>query len=80
MKQTPLIRAAMKGFVEIMRILLTKGADPLSRDENNHDAMDICETAGFSAGVELLEEYFLLEGIVRVKDEDIIVIDDIEEL
>jgi len=63
--ETPLIRASFKGHAEILRYLLTKGADVDIRNSNREDATDVAVRADNKQCVILLEEYYRLSGKKR---------------
>ena len=60
--ETPLIRSSLKGNAEILRYLLTKGANVDLTNSNDEDATDVAVNADNKKCVVLLEEYYRLSG------------------
>lgn len=54
---TPLMAAAEKGHIEIVRLLLEAGCSPLNKNNNGETAMDIASRMGFTDCVELIRSF-----------------------
>jgi len=60
LRMSPLHHATAKKFIDVVKLLLSWGADREIKDDNDHTCLDIAANQGFTE----LVEYFLTHGIV----------------